>query len=277
VVKSAAPFDELPKGYVVRFNVRERLEHLLVMILFTVLLVTGLPQKFHDSAWGHWLIVHLGGIGRLRFVHRFCGVLFTLLFVSHVTTIIYLLRKRRIRPTMIPNLKDYYDAVLMLKFYLGWTDQRPSFGRFDYREKFEYWGLLMGSLVMILTGWMLYQPMWVARWLPGELIPAAKVAHGMEALLALIVLVLWHMYCAHLNPEVFPFDTTIFTGKISIDRMVRDHPLEYARLLEARVAEPPAPEPVEVGAEEVSAGARGGDAGTDDEEAQAAPEAKQDG
>lgn len=247
------------------------------MILFIVLLATGLPQKFHESGWAHWMIVHFGGIDRLRFVHRFCGVLLTLLFVFHVTTVIYLLRKRRIQPTMIPNLKDCNDAVLMLKYYLGWTDQRPSFDRFDYRQKFEYWGLLLGSLVMILTGWMLYLPMWTTRWLPGQFIPAAKVAHGMEALLALIVLVLWHMYCAHLNPEVFPCDTTIFTGKISIDKMVRDHPLEYAHLLEERAAKVGAAEAVEVGAEEASAGARGRDTATDDDDSQAAPEATQDG
>ncbi len=267
MAKRPAPFDELPKGYIIRFNVRERIEHLLVMILFVILLVTGLPQKFHTSGWGHWMIVHFGGIDRLRYVHRFCGVLFTGLFVFHVTTIFYLLRQRRIRPSMIPNLKDYNDAVLMLKYYLGWTDQRPSFDRFDYRQKFEYWGLLMGSLVMIITGWMLYQPMWTTRWLPGQVIPAAKVAHGMEALLALIVLVLWHMYCAHLNPEVFPFDTAIFTGKISIDRMVRDHPLEYARLLAERAAKVAAPEPVEIAAEEAAAGLRGRDTATDDTEA----------
>jgi hypothetical protein len=83
---------------------------------------------------------------------------------------------------------------------------------------------------MAATGLVLYFPVYVARLLPGEVIPAAKMAHSNEGLMAFLVVILWHIYNAHLNPDVFPFDTTIFTGKISRERMEHEHPLELARL-----------------------------------------------
>ena len=77
---------------------------------------------------------------------------------------------------------------------------------------------------------MLLFPIAVTRWLPGQLVPAAQVAHSNEGLMALLVVVVWHIYNAHLSPDVFPFDTTIFTGRISEERMRHEHPLEYERL-----------------------------------------------
>ncbi len=83
---------------------------------------------------------------------------------------------------------------------------------------------------MLTTGFVLWFPVEVTRFLPGELIPAAKTAHSMEALLAFLVIVTWHIYNAIFSPEVFPLDTTIFTGKISRDRMIHEHPNELATI-----------------------------------------------
>src|SRR5262249_31102971 len=106
---------------------------------------------------------------------------------------------------------------------------QARFDRFDYRQKFEYWGLVMGGLLMAGTGLTLYLPLVVTRWLPGILIPIAKVAHSNEGLMAFLVVVTWHVYNAHFNPDVFPCDRTIFTGRISRHRMQHEHPLELDR------------------------------------------------
>jgi cytochrome b subunit of formate dehydrogenase len=144
----------------------------------------------------------------------------------------------------VPNRKDFSDAVLTLRYYLGLSDHHAAFDRFDYRQKFEYWGLLLGGVVMVLTGFILYFPLVAVQLLPGEFVPAAKVAHSNEGLMAFLVVITWHVYNAHLSPDTFPFDTSIFTGKISRERMEHEHPLELARREEARSAgtEVPAPQ-----------------------------------
>lgn len=216
--------------FVVRFNLRQRAEHWAVMGSFIVLVVTGLPQKYFESGWAEWIIITLGGIDMTRLLHRYFGILLTLLTLNHIGYVMYAVFFKKLRPSMIPTIKDASDAIMMLKYCLGVSDDQPRFDRYDYRQKFEYWGLLFGVFIMIITGFILYYPNWATVLFPGQVVAAAKLAHSWEAMLALSVVVTWHLYGAHFNPEVFPFDTTIFTGKISLERMLKEHPLEYARM-----------------------------------------------
>lgn len=220
------------ENYITRFSLRQRLEHWAVMGCFVILVVTGLPQKFSEAGWAQWLIWALGGIDLARLIHRYLGILLAGVVVIHLSCLVYLLAAGRARPTMLPSLRDASDAIAMLKYDLGLSDQEPQFDRYDYRQKFEYWGLLFGVFIMIVTGFILYFPTWLTRIFPGEVVAATKVAHSQEALLALLVVVTWHLYGAHFNPDAFPFDSSIFTGKISLERMLKEHPLEYARLVE---------------------------------------------
>jgi len=223
---STARAAETAGGDFVRFSPRQRLEHALVMSLFVVLAVTGFPQKFHNSGWAQGVVDLLGGLERVRFLHRAAGFLFALLAATHVAMLIRDVASGRARLSMVPTRKDFQDAITTLRYYLGVSDLQARFDRFDYRQKFEYWGLLLGGVVMVATGLLLYFPVAVASFLPGELIPAAKVAHSNEGLMAFLVVIVWHIYNAHLSPEAFPFDRSIFTGRISRERMKHEHPLE---------------------------------------------------
>jgi formate dehydrogenase subunit gamma len=223
---------------VVRFSVRQRLEHAGVMMLFVVLAVTGFPQKFADASWAGPFVDALGGIAVVRWLHRAAGVLFTVLAVGHLALAALTAARGRTRLAMIPTRKDFSDVLVMLRYYLGRSPERARFDRFDYREKFEYWGLVFGALIMGATGVVLLFPIRFASWLAGELIPVAKVAHSQEGLMAFLVVLVWHMYNAHLAPEVFPFNRTIFTGRISLEHLRQDHPLEYERLFPEAPAVP---------------------------------------
>jgi cytochrome b subunit of formate dehydrogenase len=213
-----------------RFSLRQRLEHSAGMVVFTLLVLTGLPQKFSETEWARGLVSVFGGVGPMRWVHRAFGALFTLLLLAHFGRALLGLVRRRLDLSVVPTRKDLTDAILVLKDQLGLGEGRPRFDRFDYKQKFEYWGLVLCGLVMITTGFALLFPSWTTWLLPGQLIPASKVAHGNVAMMALLVIVVWHVYNAHLAPEVFPFDKSMFNGLISRERMEREHPLELERL-----------------------------------------------
>ncbi len=218
--------------YVTRFNRRQRFEHISVMLLFLILSFTGLPQKFYQASWAETMILWMGGIDRVRWIHRVAGVLFAGLTFAHLMTAIGMVMTGRSKLSLVPTRQDFTDAIVTLRYYLGMSDIKAKFGRFDYRQKFEYWGLVLGAVIVIATGAVLFFPLQVAAVLPGELIPAAKLAHGNEALMAFLVVIVWHIYNAHLSPDVFPFDTSIFTGKVSRERMEHEHPLEWAEMQE---------------------------------------------
>jgi formate dehydrogenase subunit gamma len=223
--------------YIVRFTFKQRVEHFVTMVVFALLCLTGLPQKFYGTGWAHALVDFFGGIDRSRALHRLCGVLLALSTVFHLAGALAGIAGKRMRLSMIPTRQDFTDAIGTLRYYLGVADRAPPFDRYDYRMKFEYWGLLAGNVIMVVTGFLLYFPTLAARIMPGQVIPAAKVAHSNEGLMAFLVITIWHIYNAHLNPDVFPFDTSIFTGKISRERMLHEHPLELARIEGKALAE----------------------------------------
>jgi cytochrome b subunit of formate dehydrogenase len=216
--------------YVVRFSPRQRAEHLLMLIVFTVLCVTGLPQKYFQSDISIAIVNALGGLGPVRWMHRAAGVIFVLMTVAHLAIVMIGTMTGRMKLSMAVTRQDFRDAIKTLRYYLGMSNEQAHFGRFDYKQKFEYWGLIMGGLVVCATGLMLLYPIEVASLLPAQLIPVAKAAHSNEGLLAFLTIVTWHVYSVIFAPEVFPLDTTIFTGKISMERMHHEHPLELEEM-----------------------------------------------
>jgi formate dehydrogenase gamma subunit len=216
--------------YVVRFSYWARLQHASVILLFGLLLLTGLPQRWPELRISQWLVDAMGGLFAARWLHRAAGLAFSALLGAHLAVAIYGIATRRMRASMVLTKKDFTDAIDNLRYYAGRKDSPPKFGRFDYRQKFEYWGLVFGSFIMVATGLILLFPIVLSRVLPAELIPAAKVMHSYEALLAMLIVIIWHMTGAHLAPESFPIDTSIFTGRIRKEKLRHEHALEYEEL-----------------------------------------------
>lgn len=235
--------------YMKRFSVYRVIEHQAAAIIFTVLAVTGLAQKFHDASWAQWVIMSLGGIDASRLIHRTTGLIFAFLTLQHIMVASYGVMFRKWAPSMVINKKDFTDAIDNLKYYFGMAETPASCDRYDYKQKFEYWGVVVGGVLMIVTGLILWFPTAVfslAPILPGQIIPAAKATHTNEAMLAFLVIVIWHIYNSVFSPEVFPLDTGIFTGKISKERMSHEHPTEYERITGMPPGETHAVEPGEL-------------------------------
>lgn len=233
--KSAAP------RAIKRFTPLRMLEHHVNALSFITLVVTGLAQKFHEARWAEWVVLTLGGIDTTRAIHRVAGALFSFLLVLHLAVGIWGIVRRRWAPTMLITRNDFRDAIHNLRFYFGQVEHPAHCDRFDYKQKFEYWGVIMGGVLMVATGFALWFPTTVFQlfpWLPGQILPAAKVAHTNEATMAFLIIVTWHIYNAIFSPEVFPLDTTIFTGKISVERLKHEHGAEYDRLVAQGVIEP---------------------------------------
>lgn len=223
--------------YIKRFHILRIIEHWLNAILFAILVISGLSQKFHSLELSHWIIMKMGGINMTRIIHRYTGLLFSILVLQHIVVGSFGVIFKKWPASMVITRKDFTDAITNLRYYFGFTDYPALCDRYDYRQKFEYWGVILGGLIMIITGFILWYPTVFARFLPGEVIPAAKAAHTNEALLAFLVIVTWHIYNSVFSPEVFPIDTCIFTGYISRERMLHEHPLELARIEGKKIEE----------------------------------------
>lgn len=227
-----------PARSFVRFQRSDRVQHLVMLVSFLVLAVTGLPQKYIylNNHYLDDLIDLMGGLEAVRVAHRWAATVLMLVTVYHLLAVAHRVLVRRVSLSMLPRYRDLADAWQTVRYNLGRAKARPRLDRFGWEEKVEYWSLLWGTIVMIVTGFMLWNPIATARLLPGQWIPAAQVVHGGEAVLAILAVLVWHFYAVHLRS----FNRSMFTGLMSEHEMRHEHPLELERL-EAQ----PEPEPTD--------------------------------
>ncbi len=209
-----------------RFRLMARIEHMTLLVSFTILCLTGLPQKFPFSPISLWMIDAMGGIEVARMIHRWAAIVLILGSVYHLLTSAYRLFVKHEDMRMLPDLKDGFDLRDTVAYNLGIIDEPPKMRKFNFGEKFEYWAVVWGTAVMIVTGFILWNPIAATRFLPGSLIPVALEAHGWEAVLAALSIVIWHLY----NVLVKHRNKSMFTGTLAHKIMEEEHALELERL-----------------------------------------------
>jgi len=205
-----------------RFSVIQRIEHWLLFASFTTLALTGLPQKYPLVGVSDFMIAFMGGIEVVRIIHRIAATIFLLESVYHLVVVGYKLIVMRMKATMLPGFGDVTEAIQSLLFNVGIRKELPKAGRYNFAEKLEYWALVWGLLMMGLTGFILWNPIFTTQALPGEFIPAAKSAHGNEAVLAVLAILIWHFYSVHLRH----WNWSMFNGGLTRNEMEEEHPLE---------------------------------------------------
>lgn len=202
-----------------RFAPSQRMEHIILLVTFTGLALTGLPQKYAAEEWAKTAIQLLGGIESVRIIHRFLATLLLAEAIFHGGVISYKLYVLGRRATMIPGLNDARDVLNWIGFNLGFRKEHPHFPRYNFGEKAEYLAVVWGTILMAITGFMMWNPIATTTVIPGNVIPAARAAHGAEALLAVLSIIIWHMYNVHLKR----FNRSMFTGYLSKAAMEEEH------------------------------------------------------
>jgi cytochrome b subunit of formate dehydrogenase len=223
-----------------RMNRRFRIAHGLVVVSFPVLVVTGFALKYPDAWWSLPLLVLEGKLAFRGLLHRIAGLVLIGAMLYHVVHLAQVPRDRRILRHLLPRLQDLKDLWSMLRANLAGRGQRPTFGVFSYAEKLEYWAFVWGTLVMAVSGLVLWFENWSLRYVPKWVTDAATALHWYEAILATLAIAIWHFYMVIFDPDVYPMDRAWLSGRVPADHLRETRPDYYRRLTEP----PPAPEPV---------------------------------
>jgi cytochrome b subunit of formate dehydrogenase len=223
-----------------RFDSLPRRLHILVIISFIGLAITGMTLKFSYLGWAQWLSHMLGGFQSAGYIHRVCAVITFFYFGAHLISVYR--QKRRENKTwravlfgpnsMLPNKNDFMEFIGSFKWFIG-LGPRPEYGRWTYWEKFDYFAVFWGVFVIGTTGLLLWFPELFTHILPGWLINVATVIHSDEALLAVGFIFTVHFFNTHFRPEKFPMDTVIFTGRVPVEEFKKERPREYQEMLES--------------------------------------------
>jgi formate dehydrogenase gamma subunit len=217
--------------HVVRMNLHFRIAHWLTVLSFPTLVVTGFALTFPETWWAAPILRWEAELGLRGILHRTAAVVLLLSLTYHVVHLIASKRDRIILRAMMPQMQDATDLVNMFRYNLGMTDERPRFGMFSYAEKFEYLAFMWGTVVMAISGFILWFNNFSLRYLPKWVTDAATALHFYEAVLASLAILIWHFYMTVFDPDVYPMDLAWLTGKASADHLKHTRPEYYLQLV----------------------------------------------
>ncbi len=209
-----------------RFTLAQRWEHAILFLSFLVLLLTGLPQKYRAAAWSQQILATPEQVRLVQTIHHIAAIVLILEVIYHIARAIYLMARRSLPGDIFVTWRDVTDAGQMVAYLLFLRKDKPRFGKYNFEQKVTYWFFFIGIGILVISGLIIWFPEAATRILPGSVVPAAKMAHSTEAIVAGIFLVIWHFYHVHLER----FNLSIFTGRLDEDDMQTYHALEYERL-----------------------------------------------
>jgi cytochrome b subunit of formate dehydrogenase len=220
-----------------RFNYYHRFLHVLIMVSFLGLVLSGMPLKYAHAGWARTLAAAMGGFQAAGLIHRACGAITFGYFILHLFWVGYWLLRYNKDPffkflfgprSTFPWRQDLMDVMANFRWFLG-AGPRPQLDRFTYWEKFDYMAVFWGVGMIGISGLLLWFPVFFAAFLPGWAFNLATIIHSDEALLAAGFIFTIHFFNTHLRPEKFPLDHVIFSGVMSEHEFREERPREWAR------------------------------------------------
>ena len=231
-----------------RFSWQWRMNHWFLALSVMTLVFSGMAVMYADTPWSADAVAMVGGLEAMNLVHRIAAVIFLAAIIGHAIAVLVKIKRD---PTfdwfgpssLLPRKRDWHDMVGQFKWFFG-KGEAPQFDRWTYWEKFDYWAVYWGALVIGISGILLWFSDTVGNILPGWVLNMAMIAHGVEAFLAVMTLFTVHFFNNHLRPSKFPLDTVMFTGSWDLEEFIEERPEEYRRLkesgeLEKHLVKPP--------------------------------------
>lgn len=219
---------------IVRLSVNQRMQHWLLLTSFITLVISGFALQYPD--W--WLAWLLGSSEVLRrIIHRVAAVVMLVAGAYHVGYLALTREGRQWVKDMFPRVKDVKDVLQNFAYYLGASRNKPKLARFGYAEKAEYWAVIWGTIIMGLTGLMIWFKISIFGFLPRWWIDIALAVHFYEAVLATWAIVVWHFYQVIFDPDVYPMNWAVIDGRVSEEHYKEEHELDYTRMKESEQKE----------------------------------------
>lgn len=214
-----------------RMSVNERVQHAVLVVSFTLLVVTGFMLRYPEA----WWVVALRNLNARAFewrglIHRVAGVVMLGAGAWHVLYLACTVRGRELFRDIRPRMRDLKDPWLVLKYNVGLAATKPQFGRFSYIEKAEYWAMMWGTILMGITGAILWFDNSSMAFLSKLGFDISRTIHFYEAILATLAIIVWHFYFVVFNPDIYPMNLAWLTGRMSEKEMLEEHPAQLAEL-----------------------------------------------
>ena len=213
--------------YFIRLNIAERVQHMILVVCFIVLAITGFMINIPEE-----IMQRFGTVSAIVFkyrglLHRIAGTTMILVSVFHIFYLLFTSAGRRWLVDMLPRPKDLMEMINNMLYYVGFKKEPPEFDRFCYKHKLEYFALFAGIIIVSVTGLLLWTE---HRW-DKFILDIATLVHSMEAVLASLAIMIWHLYEVHLRPHKFPIDNMWITGVIDEEEMKEEYALHYKKIM----------------------------------------------
>lgn len=216
-----------------RMDLSQRLQHMVLAASFIWLAISGFALKFPES-WFAWM---MGSNEQLRsWSHRVAGVVLLLVGAYHIYYVVANRKGRNLVKDLMPTPKDARDLAVNAKYLAGISPEKARIGRFGYAEKMEYWAVVWGTVIMGVTGLMVWFKMEVTQFIPRWIVDVGLTIHYYEAILACLAIIVWHFYHVMFDPDIYPLNWACINGKVSKHWHEDEHPLENIECARAEQA-----------------------------------------
>ena len=197
--------------------------------------ITGWPLRGAGSGGGGGRVKAFcklfGGAEGAALWHRVGAVLIIISSLYHLFYLTFLACPEAAAHLHAPDAEGRLDMQDNILFMLGLRRSARAYDQATcYLEKFDYWAVFWGIIMMVGTGFVLWFPVFFAKYAPHWLISSTQIIHGEEATLAMLFLFVVHFYNVHLKPSIFPMNWVWLNGRITVEALKHEHPAEYERI-----------------------------------------------